>query len=265
MKRAPLPALLLAAALPGAAFAQDAAPQGVWTGTGEAGFAMTRGNTKSENLNARLAFGMEDASWKHDWYLTALRAKAETDQFIVGTNPDTGAPEVLPAGTRYELTANRYEAGASSAYKFDDRNYIVGALRYENDDFSPYAWQGVFSVGYGHVFVKNDTTYFAAEVGPGFRRARDAVTRRAENNAVGRGKLDFSHKLTANTTLYDTFLIESGKDNTFMQNDIGVQVAMNEKFALKAGYQIRRNSEVLPGIKKNDSLTTLNLVYNFNQ
>lgn len=260
MKFAPLSALLVAAALPAAAFAQDAKPQGVWTGTGEAGFAMTSGNTKSENLNAKLAFGMEDNQWKHDWYLTALRSKAETAILAVD---DAG--NIVDAGTTYDVTANRYEAGASSAYKFDDRNYVVGALRYENDDFSPYAWQGVFSVGYGHVFVKNDTTYFAGEIGPGFRRARDAVTREAENNAIGRGKLEFSHKLTDSTTLYDTFLVESGKDNTFMQNDIGLQVAMNEKFALKAGYQIRRNTDVLPGIKKNDSLTTLNLVYNFNQ
>lgn len=257
MKSLPLSALILAAALPLAAVAQDAS--GGWTGSGEAGFAMARGNARSENLNAKLAFGMEDIQWKHDWYLTALRAKGETEIFEVVNG------EIVNTGRkRYDLTANRYEAGASSGFKFDDRNYIVGALRYENDDFSPYAWQGVFSIGYGHIFVKNDTTYLATEIGPGYRRARDAETRQTENNLVGRGKLDFSHKLTDSTTLYDTFLFESGKDNTFMQNDIGVQVAMNERFALKAGYQIRRNSETQPGVKKNDSLTTLNLVYNFN-
>jgi putative salt-induced outer membrane protein len=55
--------------------------------------------------------------------------------------------------------------------------------------------------------------------------------------------------------------VEAGSDNTFMQNDIGIAVAMNEKFALKAGLQARRNSDVEPGTKNTDTLTTINLVY----
>ena len=50
----------------------------------------------------------------------------------------------------YDLTANRYEGGASAGYKLDERSYIVGALRYENDDFSPFDYQAVASIGYGY-------------------------------------------------------------------------------------------------------------------
>src|SRR3546814_11597480 len=57
---------------------------------------------------------------------------------------------------RYELSANRYEIGASSAYKFDPRNYVVGSARYENDDFSPYDYQAIASAGYGHKFIENE-------------------------------------------------------------------------------------------------------------
>lgn len=46
----------LLAALPLAAHAAD----GEWKGTGELGFAASRGNAKSENLNAKLNFSMED-------------------------------------------------------------------------------------------------------------------------------------------------------------------------------------------------------------
>ena len=38
---------------------------------------------------------------------------------------------------------------------------------------------------------------------------------------------------------------------------------MNEKLALKLGYQIRHNSDVSPGKKKTDQLVTTNLVYKF--
>ena len=49
--------------------------------------------------------------------------------------------------TKYELTANRYEGGASAGFKLDERSYIVGALRYETDDFSPFDYQAVASIG----------------------------------------------------------------------------------------------------------------------
>lgn len=78
---------------------------------------------------------------------------------------------------------------------------------------------------------------------------------------VGRGLVGLKHQLTTNTEIHDTFLVESGSDNTFMQDDIGIAVAMNEHFALKAGLPARRNSDVEPGMKRTDTLTTINLVY----
>jgi|HigsolmetaAR201D_1030396.scaffolds.fasta_scaffold04035_1 putative salt-induced outer membrane protein len=249
-----LPGLILLATLP--AYAQDAAPADGWTGTGELGFAMSRGNARSENLNARLAFGKETAQWKHEWYAAALRAKGE----VTGDFDGDGTDE-----ERYELNANRYELGAASAYKFNDRSYVIGSGRYEHDEFSAYDYQATLSIGYGYRFVDNDRTHLSAEIGPGFRRARDAATGETENGAIGRARVNFSHKLTDNTELVDTLLVESGSDNTFAQNDLGLVVAMNEAFALKAGLQVRYNSDVdaAAGVKKTDTLTTINLVYNF--
>lgn len=235
--------------------ASDAPPEG-WTGTGELGFALSRGNARSESLNTRLAFGREDAQWKHDWHLAALRAKGEVSADFDG---DGVAEE------RYELNANRYEVGASSGYKFDQRNYVVGSGRYERDDFSPYEYQATVAVGYGRTWLDSERTTLSTEIGPGFRRARAFDTGATESGAIVRGKLDFSHQLTGNTQLVNTLLVEAGSDNTFAQNDLGIAVAMNEAFSLKAGLQARHNTDVdnAPGVKKTDTLTTLNLVYNF--
>ena len=69
---------LIFIALPWAAHADDSQSKpGDWTGTGELGLALTRGNTKSENLNAKLNFNKEDATWKDNFYLTALRNNGE--------------------------------------------------------------------------------------------------------------------------------------------------------------------------------------------
>lgn len=249
-------ALLATCAAPDA-FAQDAAPapEG-WTGTGELGFALSRGNARSENLNARLAFGREDARWRHEWHAAVLRAKGE----VTGDFDGDGVPE-----TRYSLNANRYELGASSAYKFDARSFVVSSARYENDDFSPYDYQATLAIGYGRKLVDRERTTLSAEIGPGFRRAREAETGVTESGAIVRAKAVLGHQLTANTRLVDTLLVESGSDNTFVQNDLGIAVAMNEAFALKAGLQVRYNSDADTGAgtRRTDTLTTLNLVYTF--
>ena len=264
MKKMLIPLALLAA-LPLTALANDG-----WSGSGELGIAAASGNSKSENLNAKLEFKKEDETWKDHFYLNALRSKGEV---TVSTVVD----DEIVSVKNYDLTANRYEAGASVGYKLDERSYIVGALRYENDDFAPFEYQAIASIGYGYTVLKNQRNELAFEIGPGYKRYQpidvygpevvDGEPLRhefdAEGDVVGRGLIAYKHNFSENTAFVDTFLVEAGSDNTFMQNDAGLQVAINKSFALKVGYQVRRNSEVAPGLKKTDQLVTTNLVYNF--
>lgn len=264
MKKTLFAASLLAL-VPFAAQADDG-----WSGSGELGFAAARGNAKSENLNAKLQFKKEDETWKDNFYLTALRSKGQ----VKTTTVQNGVPVTVSS---YDLTANRIEAGASVGYKFDERSYLVGALRYENDDFSPYDYQWVASVGYGYTAIKNDRTELSFEVGPGYKRYKpisfdtligtppELVTVRpgSEGEVVGRGLITYKQRITDTTAFVDTLLLEAGSDNTFVQNDAGLSVDMSKKLALKLGYQVRHNSEVALGLKKTDQLFTTNLVYNF--
>ncbi len=83
----------------------------------------------------------------------------------------------------------------------------------------------------------------------------------AASEVVFRSTLDFEHKFTATTSLVDKFIVESGADNTFMQNDISLQVKMTDVLALAVGYGVRHNSNPPVEFKKTDTLTTINLVY----
>jgi putative salt-induced outer membrane protein len=241
-------ALAACAALPTIASAAG------WTGTGELGLAVTTGNAQSENLNGKLGFINEDDQWKHSAALSLLRAKGE----VVGDFDGDGSVE-----SSRQLTASRYDFAASSAYKYSQRTSWVTSLRYENDDFAPSESQLTFAIGHGYQWIDSETTKLRTEIGPGYRRAKDAGTGESQSDFIVRGGLDFSHVLTSNTDLYNNLLLESGSDNTFVQNELGVAVAMNATLALKAGLQARHNTEVGPGIKQTDTLTTLNLVYTF--
>jgi putative salt-induced outer membrane protein len=248
-----LGALLLLASLPAAA---EPAEPDRWEATGELGLALARGNSRSENLNGKFTLSHEDSRWKNRFKLSALRAKGE----VSGDFDGDGTSE-----KRFDLSANRYEASAASALRFDARRHLSGSARYEHDDFSAYSDQSTVALGYGHQLLDGERTRLLAEIGPGYRRAREAETGQVHSSLISRGMLDLSHRLTDNSKLSNTLLVESGQDNTFVQNDLGVSVAMNERFALKAGLQARHNSHVdsAAGERRTDTLTTVNLVYSF--
>ncbi|WP_430391933.1 DUF481 domain-containing protein [Dyella sp. 20L07] len=241
------------------------ADNGGWTGSGEFGFASSYGNSRSENINAKLGLSQENDLWKNNFFLNGLRSKGEVQV------QDQNGNEI----DRLTTTANRYDSGASVGYKLDPRSYIVTAARYEHDDFGANLWQGIVSVGYGYIALKTERTELSFEVGPGYKRYRpadlsedvDGVTTKVQQNTqsevVGRGLINYKYRLTDNTALEDTLLLEAGSKNKYYQNDIGVSVSMTRKMALKLGYQVRYNTDVQPGTDNTDTLLTTNLVYNF--
>jgi len=215
-----------------------------WTGTGEIGLAVSRGNSKSETLNAKLGVIKETERWKHTGGLQVLRVKGEVDD-------------------DFELTANRYELTGNSAYSFNPKSYAIGAIRYENDDFAPFEYQGILSLSYGYKVIDRQATSLSLEAGPGFRRAKDRITGEEDSSAVARGKVDYRHVITETTELTNGLLVEAGSDNTFVQNEIGVAVKINASLALKTALQVRYNSEAEPGVDSTDTLFTTNLVFGF--
>jgi putative salt-induced outer membrane protein len=270
MKKTLIAGLLLAAFASFAVQAQDAdtsaaSNNGGWSGSGEFGFASATGNSRSENVNAKLGLSQENEQWKNNFFVDALRSKSQ--QTLVDTDGNTIK--------QFNTTANRYDGGASVGLKLDPRSYIVGAARYEHDDFGANLWQGIVSLGYGYIALKDGRNELSFEIGPGYKRYRpadvDVVVDGAvvhqqqptESEMVGRGLINYKFKLTENTAFEDTFLMEAGSKNTYLQNDASLAVSMTRKLALKVGFQMRHNSDVLPGTKKTDTLTTTNLVYSF--
>lgn len=212
-----------------------------WQPSAEAGLVATSGNSDTLNVNGRFALAGKDESWIHDYYALALRN--ETDN---------------------ETTANRYEFGGRSGWKFGERSYVFGALRYENDDFSTFDYQTIASIGYGVFAIQSEPTTLLFEIGPGYRWAKfadDIANTDDPDGAVLRGLMDFQHRFTANTTMFDTMVVEAGSDNTFVQNDLGIAVSMTRTLALKAAFQVRHNTESVDDANRTDTLTTLNLVW----
>ncbi len=211
-----------------------------WKGKGEVGIVFARGNSDTDTANVKVDTSREVDRWKHSFGVAALRAA------------NNGA-----------TTAERYGAAWQSDYKLTDRSYWFGGLRYEQDEFSGFDYQASLSSGYGYKFIDTERTKFSGQAGVGYRRSKLLPLGVTDSGAIFRGDLKFEHALTDTTRIIDTFVVEAGSDNTFASNDLALQVKMSDKFALSVGLGVRHNTDPPLGLKKTDTLTTVNLVYAF--
>jgi len=214
-----------------------------WAGKGQLGWVLARGNTDTNTLNAAIDVTDTVGDWKYLMGGAALQ----------GTTSGTS-------------TADRYDLYGGANYNLTARSYVLGAVRYDDDHFSPYAYQATASIGYGYKFLDDAYTKLAAEIGPGYRRQKDRTTGEIEDNAIARGAINFEHSFNAATKIFDKFLVEAGSDNIFTQNDLGLTVKMATSLALSVDYQYRHNSTLPPGSAnyyKTDQLITTSLVFSF--
>lgn len=232
------------------AAAQSSATVGGSTIAAEAGIVASRGNSQNESANVKLETAREWIRWKVSFGGAAVYAA-----------DDAGA------------TGQRWNVRSQTDYRFHPKGFSFAGMRYEEDRFGGFEYQASLSMGLGWRFFDDPVTRLSAQLGVGYGRVRtrdsladDAVTLVAgERNekVVEQANVDFERELTPNTQLLDKLLVESGSDNTFVQNDIGVQVKIMAQLALAVGYSVRYNTHPPPGFNTTDTLSTLNLVYEF--
>ena len=234
-------AALMMLAITAPVLAQDAdePPQG-WRGQGELGYVKTTGNTDTSSLNLALEFIYEKEKWRHTLGATMLRAKK--------------------SGT---TDADRWTARAQSDYKFNEKSYLFGSVRHDADKFAGYNPVTSFAVGYGRHLIESDKHFLLGEIGAGYRMQEVALTGLSEDGAIITGRLDYRWTISDSTEFGNLFLVESGSDNTFFQNDTSLTVAINKAFGVKIGYQYRHNTDPPLGSDDTDQQFTTNLVYNF--
>ena len=228
-------------------------PQGVWTGKGQVGYMASQGNSQAKSANAAIDLGLLDAPWEHAFHLSGL----------YGQNAGITAAE-------------RWDALWQSNYDFTPDLYGFGALRYAHDMFSGFQHQDSVAAGLGYKFFNSDTMKLSEQVRVGYRQLRPelllpdpsgAVTSRilqpSSNEAVLTAGIDYSQALTSTTTLSNKFLMESGSSDTLFTDALALTIKMSTKLALSLGYSLQDNTKPPAGLKKLDTLETVNLVFGF--
>ena len=247
--------LVLSGMTPLISWADDAPPpppQNVWTGKGQAGYTSSSGNSEGKSANAAIDMAYLDDPWKHAFHLGGLY------------------------GQSAELvSAERWDTSWQTNYALTAELYTFGLLSYRHDLFSGFDYQASASAGFGYKIIATETTKLDAQVGVGYQVLRPEDIIKLNGAVAGRTLLpsekgiaetaavNYSQALSATTTLTDKLAVTSSSADTLVTNALAVAVKISTKLALSVGYALQDNTKPPAGLKRVDTLETLDLVYAF--
>lgn len=219
-----------------------------WTGKGQLGVALTTGNGDSMNANMKIAVKHVAGNWEQNLGFVG----------VYESNDET-------------TTSQLWEIEGDARYTFNTRDFGFGGFRYQDDRFSGFRYQGTVSAGLGRRFIESDRTKLTGRIGTGvkFSETRSAIdpgtgvpAPGGVNNSIAAvGGLDWEHKVTDTTTVYNNLFIESASQNTFARNELGLSVSMTTRLALALALTIRHNTDPPVSFDRTETLLTANIVY----
>jgi len=222
-----------------AAFAQEEEQEDRWSGNIVLGYLATSGNTENKSANLEFAVNYDAVRWHHGLAGRAFGASEDKD-----------------------ATAENYRLGWNSKYDFTENNYGVGRLDWKSDRFSSYDHQTFATLGYGRRFIKSEKHELDGEIGAGWTESKPVV---GENISEGIARLygEYDWTITETSAFSQTVLVNYGKSNTYTEAVTSLRASIYGSLGLALSFTYQRNSDVIPGTEKVDTITAIGLDYEF--
>lgn len=211
-----------------------------WKGSGEFGAVISNGNSDSEVINAGLRLEKITPTWEHKAQAKWLQAEDDGDK-----------------------SADSFLADWRTRYNLDKRQFAFANARYFDDEFDSFDSIKTVGAGYGYRIFLSDMTQWEISGGVGYRQAKEADSGDDVSGIAFLGYSDFNYNVNEATRFYNEIRIEATDDNTFSEMLTGLSVDMTRALALKLGYEVRHNSDVEDGDTNTDTLTSVNVSYQF--
>jgi putative salt-induced outer membrane protein len=242
MQRSIIMLTILASFTLGSARAQQEEPaEGPWSGSLGIGFLNVSGNAESRSSNLEAKLGYDGEKWHHDMLGRAL-GQSQNDV----------------------STAEAYKLSYTPKYDFTERTYAFGLLDWNKDLFAAFREQAFQIVGLGRRFIDTEKHKLNGELGVGATQREDQLGAR-DRQFVGRVSGDYEWNISENAQFTQTLAVNISSSNTFLESVTGLRTSIAGPLGLVVSYTVRNNSDVLPGTKKTDTWTAINLDYAFGQ
>ncbi|NDO80159.1 hypothetical protein CJP72_05025 [Citrobacter sp. NCU1] len=202
-----------------------------------AGYLAQSGNTQSSSLTADTTM---------TWY------GQTTAWSLWGNASNTSSND--------ERSSEKYAVGGRSRFNTTDYDYLFGQASWLTDRYNGYHERDIATAGYGRQFLNGPVHSFRFEFGPGVRydERTDDTT---ETQPLGYASGAYAWQMT-DTTKFTQGVSVFGADDTTLNSETALDVAINEHFGLKVAYNVTWNSEPPETAPEHtDRRTTVSLGY----
>lgn len=210
-----------------------------WHGKGELGGVISTGNSSERGLAVGLGFEKETLKWRHT---IALAADYQKNDHV--------------------LTKERYFAGYTGAYKFNERIYVVGVLSAEQDKFAGFKSRFTEGLGIGYQVINRPDLKFSLEAGPALRQTNYYFAE-DEDLLAGRVAGDLAWNITPDTVFTEHASAYFDKNTNTVTSITAITTKLMGDLSGRASYEIRYETDPPLGREDTDTTTRLTVVYSF--
>jgi putative salt-induced outer membrane protein len=207
-----------------------------WTGALNVGFALTRGNSQTKNLNTAFTAVRKGAHDKLGLYANSIFASNDLE----GVTPHT--------------TANTIGGGARYDHDFTPRAFAFVNADFYHDELQTLDLRTIFGGGIGLHAIKRDTTTLDLLAGVNYTHESYSV---AFNPPA-----DDTSRSLAGLTLGDEFMHKLGK-STVLTQSLYFYPDLTNTGEYRGTFNFGTVSQVPPGKKKNDIQLSTGLAFSF--
>jgi len=215
-------------------------PPPLWTGSVGFAYLATSGNSDSETIGLTVGFARQPTPWGLE--VRAAANKAESDG---------------------EKTAERYLAGLRGKRALGERYELFAGVSYERDVFAGFDSRTLLESGVLWRALRGPVHELDFDVG---------LTWTDEEPVLGPGfdylgaiaGLEYVWKLSASASLRERLAYYPNfdeSDDWRLRSVTSVEAALASSWALRAGYEFTRDNFPAPGFEKDDSTTSVSLVW----
>ena len=131
--------------------------------------------------------------------------------------------------------------GGRARYNVTDVDYVFGQASWLTDRYNGYRQRDILTAGYGRQFLNGPVHSLRFEFGPGVRYD-EYTDGDSETQPLGYASGAYTWQFTDNAKFTQGVSV-FGADDTTVNSETALNVAINEHFGLKVAYNVTWNSE----------------------
>ena len=207
--------------------------------TASAGYLGQSGNTKSSAFTAQGSM-----TWFEDSLAYSLWGNAANNS------------------SNSQRSSETYTIGARTRYNLSNDNYLFGQASWLSDRFNGYDSRDTATVGYGRQILNGPIHSLTVEFGPGVRYD-DYTGGGNQTKALAYGAVNYQWQLTETAKfIQGVSVLSTFGDDTTLNSETGLQVAINSNFSLKLAYNVTwNNNPPASAPDRTDTKTSIMLSY----